>query len=160
MKHDNSIEKVTQPWLLFWYFWKHLTWYDTYAKFYIQALTCSGFMIGDSVPIPTPPPSPRPWRQTNIFQYSPSSRRMVPLLVNIDEPEKQKQEYPSLFIKCSCFKGYIALAKWHRVIAKWSNCKVTSFFLHFNSSLFVSCESSNNLVSLWLTYPGNKYNNN
>ena len=58
MKHDNSIEKVTQPWLLFWYFWKHLTWYDTYAKFYIQALTCSGFMIGDSVPIPTPPPFP------------------------------------------------------------------------------------------------------
>ena len=30
-----------------------------------------------------------------------------------------------------------------------SHCKVTSFFLIFNSSMFVSREISNNLVSLW-----------
>ena len=60
----------------------------------------------------------------------------------------------SLFIEYSCFKSYIATAKWHCAIAKWVGLSLPS-----SSSLLTSCEnSSNNLVSLWLTYPGNKYN--
>ena len=100
-----------------------------------------------------------PWRRGNIFRYSLLSR-MVVLFVNIGEPEKLKRNYESLFIKYTCFKNYISIPKWRNVIAKWSHCKVTSFFLISNSSLFVSHENSNKFLSLWLTYPGNKYNNN
>ena len=79
---------------------------------------------------------------------------MAPLFGNIGEQEKQKWKHTSLFIECSCFKSYIATAKWHCAIAKWVGLSLPS-----SSSLLTSCEnSSDNLVSLWLIYPGNKYN--
>ena len=42
-----------------------------------------------------------------------------------------------------------------------SKFKVTPFFLIIDFSLYVPCENSNNVVSLWAvnTYLGNKYNN-
>ena len=92
-----------------------------------------------------------PWQWVDIFRWSLFSRRMIGLFVHMGKWEKRKQNYKSQFTKRTCFKNYIATAKWRRVITKWSHCKVTSFFfLVFNSSLFVSHENSNKLVPPWL----------
>ena len=38
-------------------------------------------------------------RRTDIFRYSPLSRKEVALFINIDRQKKRKQKYTSLFIK-------------------------------------------------------------
>ena len=60
--------------------------------------------------------------------------------------EKRKRKDTPLFIKylqTAFFESYTAIAMWRLAMAKWSHCKETSFFLIFNSFLFVYCENSN-----------------
>ena len=63
-----------------------------------------------------------PWWQSDIFRYTPSSRKMVILFVNISKWENRKP-------------------------LQGSNCKVFSFIC--NSYLYVSRENWSNLVSFW-----------
>ena len=54
-----------------------------------------------------------------------------------------------LFLFFSLIESYTAIVKWRRALEKWSNYKVTLFFLVFNSFLYVHHDNSNNLVFPW-----------
>ena len=94
----------------------------------------------------------------DIFRYSPSSRKMVALFVNIGKREKKK---PLERSRCN---ETIVIKPLQR-----SRCKVSPFFLIFNFSPFVYREKSNNSSSLCTdteykennsVYLSNKYNIN
>ena len=78
-----------------------------------------------------------PWQRMDIFRYSPSSRKMVALFVNIGKREKKK---PLERSRCN---ETIVIKPLQR-----SRCKVSPFFLIFNFSQFVYREKSNNSSSL------------
>ena len=65
------------------------------------------------------------------FRYSTSSRKIVALFINIGEREKQKLLQQS---RCNRAIATMTLQQTH--------CKVTSFFLIFNSPLLVSRDNS------------------
>ena len=85
-----------------------------------------------------------PWERADIFRYSPSSRKMVALFVNIADQDK----------------NYCNEVLATKSLLQRSHYKLTSFFPYLQ--LFPARqENSNNLISPWqvLTYLGNKYNN-
>ena len=65
-----------------------------------------------------------PWRRADILRYGTSSKKMIAQFENIGKWKKRKP-------------------------LQRNHCKVMSFFLKFDSSLFVYSVNSNNLVSLW-----------
>ena len=77
-----------------------------------------------------------PGRLANIFRYRPTSRKMAALFVNIGEREKQKP--------------LVERSHFNEATAKW-RCFFSELQL-LCSTLFVSRENSNNLLSLVSLY--------
>ena len=78
-----------------------------------------------------------PWRRADIFRYSPSSRKMVALFVNMGEWEKSKA-----LERSHCNE---AIAKWYRFFLS-SNDVVFSIF----QSSFIRISSGLNHFSFYL----------
>ena len=83
-----------------------------------------------------------PWRRADILRYGLSSKKMIAQFENIGERKKRKP---------------LQRNHWNKAIAKWC---------HFFLSWILPCSYIAKIQTIWflfgkfLTYPGNKYNNN